>query len=95
MGFLLIGRVNEPPYSGVPSELHQFPAAAVVVVVVVVAVDCVVVVVLVVVVVVVLVVVVVEVGVVVVLVQDAKISDVNIRQVSTIQVIPLFIYASF
>jgi hypothetical protein len=59
-------------------------------VVIVVAVDCVVVVVLV--VVDVVVVVVVDVGaVVVVLVQDAKTRDMAIRQVSTIQVIPLFI----
>jgi hypothetical protein len=86
-----MGRVNEPPYFGVPSLSHQFPATVVVEVVTVVAVDCVVVVVLVVVDVVV-VLVVVDVGaVVVVLVQDAKTRDMAIRQVSTIQVIPLFI----
>jgi hypothetical protein len=85
-----MGRVNEPPYFGVPSLSHQFPATVVVEVVIVVAVDCVVVVVLV--VVDVVVVVVVDVGaVVVVLVQDAKTRDMAIRQVSNIQVIPLFI----
>ena len=34
-GSLLIGRVNEPPYSGLPSESHQLPVTAVVVAVVV------------------------------------------------------------
>ena len=73
-----------------PNLSHQFPVAGVVVVVAVV--GCVVLVVVLVVVDVVVVLVVVDVGaVVVVLVQDAKTRDMAIRQVSTIQVIPLFI----
>jgi hypothetical protein len=85
-----------PPYCGVPRLFHQFPVTGVVVAVVVVGA-----VVLVVVVVVVLVVVGVEVVCigaevdVVVLLQDAKTSDVTMRQVSNPQIILLFIRTSY
>jgi len=94
-GLVLIRRVIVPPYCGVPRLSHQFPVTAVVVAVVVVGV---VVLVVVVVVVVLVVVVVVDVGVevdVVVLLHDAKTSDVTMRQVSNPQIIPLFIQISF
>jgi hypothetical protein len=89
--FVFEKRVNSPPYIGLPSLSHQCPVVAVVVVVFVVVGDDEVVVV------VVLVVEGVVVGVVVVLdvVQDAKTNDVTIRQVSTIQIAPLFIHTSF
>jgi len=93
---VLIAKVSEPPYCGVPRISHQFPVALVVVAVVVVGV-VVVVVVLVVVVVVVVVVLVVDVGIevdVVVLLHDAKTSDVTMRKVSNAQIIPLFIQTS-
>jgi hypothetical protein len=91
---VLIAKVSEPPYCGVPRISHQFPVALVVVAVVVVGV---VIWVVVVVVVVLVVVVVVDVGVevdVVVLLHDAKTSDVTMRKVSNAQIIPLFIQTS-
>jgi hypothetical protein len=93
---LFIRTVIIPPYCGVPSAFHQFPVTAVVVEVVVVGV--VVLLLVVVVVVVVIVVLVVDVGVevdVVVLLHDAKTSDVTMRKVSNPQIIPLFIQISF
>ncbi len=81
-----------PPYWGLPSLSHQFPAAAVVVTVDVVTLVVVVVEVVETKGVVVVVVVRVVVGVVVVVVpQDAKTSDDTMRKVSNIQKAPLFI----
>ena len=88
--------VSVPPYCGVPRLSHQFPVEVAVTAVVTAVVDVVDVVVcrLVVVVVVVAAAGVVEVVEVVVVdfeEQDAKTSDVTIRQVSTIQITPFFI----
>jgi len=87
------------PYCGLPKLSHQFPVTAVVVAVIVVGV-VVVVLVLVVLVgedVVVSVDVVVDVGVdvVVLVIQDAKTRDATMRQLSAIQITPLFILISF
>jgi hypothetical protein len=90
---VLTRKVISPPYCGVPNLSHQCPAAVVVVGAVVLA--AVVVVLVVVVLVVVVVFVVVEVEDAVFVVQDAKTRDVTIRQVSNIQVIPLFMQTSF
>jgi hypothetical protein len=85
--------VNTPPYCGLPNLSHQFPVSAVEVDVATWVVDVVVVTFgVVVVVVVVCVVVDACVGVVDDVVQEASTSDVTIRQVKTIQNIPLFIY---
>jgi len=90
--FLAIVMVSVPPYCGTPSLSHQCPVLAVVVAVVVV--TGAVVVVFVVVVVAIEVEVAVEV-VVVVLAQDARASDVTMRQVSSIQIDPFFITLLF
>jgi hypothetical protein len=85
-----------PPYCGVPRLSHQFPVVTVVVVLVV---ETGVVVVVVVVVFVVVVVLPGEVDIdvvgVVVSLQDAKTIDITMRQVSAIQIVPLFIHTSF
>jgi len=92
--FLFIRRTISPPYWGLPSASHQFPTAVVVDIVVgetvvLVVVGCVVEVV----------VVDVAVGFVVVVVvdfaHDAKINDIAMRQVNTIQIAPLFMLNSF
>jgi hypothetical protein len=88
--------VNEPPYFGVPRLSHQFPVEVVLTAVVTTAVDVVDVVTIAVDVVVVVVaaadvVVVVCVIVVVEEPQDARTSDVTIRQHSVIQITPFFI----
>ena len=92
---LAIVMVSVPPYCGTPSLSHQCPVVAAVVEVVV-GIGAVVVVCVVVggVIEVVVVEVVVEV-VVVVLAQDAKTNEVTMRQVSSIQIAPLFITLLF
>jgi hypothetical protein len=92
-GFEVIRIIMSPPYCGLPRLSHQFPAFEVVGFVVGAIVGTVVDVVLVVIVVGVVAWVDVEVGVDVV--QDARISDVTMRQVSNIQIVPLFILDSF
>ena len=93
--FWLSRRVIVPPYCGVPRLSHQFPVTAVVDVVVVGGAVVVVVVIFVVVEVLVFVVVDVDVVAVLVLLQDAKTSDVTMRHVSAIQMTPLFISTPF
>ena len=93
--FELVERTISPPYCGLPRLSHQFPVVAVVVVLVVDVGGAVVVVVVLVVVVVVVVDFDVVVVVDVVLVQDTKTSDITMRQVSAIQIVPLFIHTSF
>ena len=88
--FAFIRTTISPPYCGLPRLSHQFPVVAVVVAVVVGGVVVLVVVVLVVVVVVLVVDVGVEVDDVVFVVQDAKTKDATIRQLSAIQITPLF-----
>jgi hypothetical protein len=89
--------VNVPPYCGLPNLSHQFPIPAVAGVVVDMAVGFVLGITEVMVVVGVVVVVVfvkVDTDVIDVL-QDAKTIDITIRQVSIIQIIPLFIWLSY
>jgi hypothetical protein len=80
-----------PPYCGLPSESHQFPAVAALVVAGGLVVDVVTGTVVDAVVFTAVVVVDDEAGVVVDVVQDANTRDVTIKQVSAIQIIPLFI----
>jgi len=87
--------INSPPYCGFPSLSHQLPFVLAVVVVdlevciavvVAIGIDAVVTAV---------VDVVVLVAIVVDVVQDAKTSDVTMRQVNAIQVVPIFISSSY
>ena len=92
---LFVRRLSSPPYCGVPSLSHHFPWAVEVVVDLVVDGCPVVVVVVVVVLVTAGVVELVVVVVVVEVVQEAKTSDVRMRQVNAVQMAPLFICPPF
>jgi len=91
---LLTPRIISPPYWGTPRESHQWPLVGIAVVVVAVACEVVAVVVLGVVVIVVSVTFDV-VAVVDFVLQDTKSSDVTMKQVNTIQIVPLFTWASY